>query len=343
MRKHIRNGLYVGKFMAYHKGHQNCINRFSYLCDKLNLIICGNTKTDLIPLEIRKNWLERELQSTKFINRNKIKLHTLIEDNITPYPEGLKEWCNVVENLIQEKVDVMFGNEDYVRESAREFGSAYFIPDQARTYINVSSTKIIKNGLKYYDFLADVTKPYFNKKVLLIGAESTGKSTLCRKLSAFFDGKYVGEYGREYEEESIRHFNRNCKEWSVNDYNYVAKIQNQQIEELMSKPNNRLVFVDTDALITQLYCQEYIHIGSKVIDEIIKKQKYDLIFFLSHNNTNWVADGIRNLENQRDKISNVILEKMKEFNKEYRIIDNNEGYDKRFIIVKNIIKDKFNI
>jgi HTH-type transcriptional repressor of NAD biosynthesis genes len=345
--KKLKNGLYVGKFIAYHKGHQNCINKFSKLCDKLNLVLCANSKNDKVPYSIRKKWLEKDILSGLSSTSN-IKLHILIEDKIKPYPEGIAEWCQEIKKLVidpnnkNEKIDVMFGNEEYVKECANEFGSFYYVPDQERTNHNISSTKIITNSLKYYDYLADVSKPYFNKTVLITGSESTGKSQLAKKLSLYFNGKYVLEYGREYEEFTKATFKMNSTRWNVEDYIHVAKKHDAEINNLLKMPV-KLVFVDTDALITQMYCELYINQNSCVIENIIKHQKFDLILFLGEKNTKWVADGIRFLENERGMISNFIKEKLKHYNRKYIVLENVNGYDDRCENAKNIIKEAFKL
>jgi HTH-type transcriptional repressor of NAD biosynthesis genes len=339
-----RVGLFVGKFLAFHKGHEYYIRLFANECDKLNLILSANTKKDRIPYDVRRKWLEADLKASMPLSevRHKIKLHTMIEDDITPYPEGIKEWCGEVENLLGEKIDVMFGNDDYVRECALEFGSMYFTPDQNRNVYNISSTKILDNGLKYYDYLTDVAKPYFNKKILILGPESTGKSTLAKKLNVYFNGKYIEEYGRTYEQTTIDTFNIRCTQWDVKDYERIAEVQNEMINEAMECPN-KLIFIDTDALITQVYCEMYIKQNSKILDEYVSKQNFDLIIYLDYDNTNWIADGIRTLENSRMEVDKIIKNKLHELKREFIILKNDNGYDERFNLAKNIIIEKFKL
>jgi HTH-type transcriptional regulator, transcriptional repressor of NAD biosynthesis genes len=338
-----KSGLFVGKFIAYHKGHQYYINKFAANCEKLNLVLCA-TKNDKVHYSIRKNWLENDLRWGLINQSKKIKLHVSIEDDITPYPNGIKEWCRHIERLVG-KVDVMFGNDDYVRECAKEFGAYYYSPDQDRGTFNISSTKIYTNGLKYYDYLAEVSKPYFNKKVLILGPESTGKSTLSKRLATFFDGKYIEEYGRSYEEMMISNFNRRCTTWDIKDYEFIAQRQDEMINDAMEKPS-KLIFVDTDALITQMYYELYMkRKASQKIEEIIKSQKFDLIIYLEHRNTDWVADGLRFLpdEDQRQQVADLIKEKLNYYGKDYHILDNSGGYEQRFETAKELIRKTFNI
>jgi HTH-type transcriptional repressor of NAD biosynthesis genes len=339
-----KKGLFVGKFVAYHKGHQHYINKFAANCEKLNLVLCSNTRTDKVHYSIRKKWIEDDLNSGLVNAKNKIDFHLSLEDHITPYPDGIKEWCRHIENLVG-KVDVIFGNDDYVRECAREFGAYYCSPDQQRNSFNISSTKIYTSGLKYYDFLAEVSKPYFNKKVLLVGPESTGKSTLAKKLAVYFKGKYIEEYGRSYEEFMIKKYNRPCTQWGQDDYEFIAQRQNEMITEANDKPS-KLLFVDTDALITQIYYQLYLNTdASNKIDKIIKSQNFDLIMFLDHQSTEWVHDGLRFLadDEQRQNVGKLIQEKFREYGREYITLNNSQGYEQRFEEAKYLVKKTFNL
>jgi HTH-type transcriptional repressor of NAD biosynthesis genes len=343
MKTQNKAGLYVGKFVAYHQGHQYYINKFARSCDLLHLVLCVNTKTDLTSFEVRKNWLTKDLNWGLASVREKIKFHISFEDKITPYPDGIHEWCKWIEDLTQDKIDIIFGNDDYVKQCASILGAEHYSPDFERKLFNISSTKIIKSGLKYYDYLTEVAKPYFNKKILITGVESAGKSTLCRKLALHFNMPLVEEYGRKYEEQSIQQYNLRCTYWKVEDYEVIAETQNKLIEDQIEKPGNKLVFIDTDAMITEMYCELYLKKTSEKLSKIISNQNFDLIIFLDHSNTEWVNDGIRFMESQRNEVSEILKKKMRNIGREYIEIKNDKGYDFRFEEIIKLIESKFNI
>lgn len=54
------------------------------------------------------------------------------------------------------------------------------------------------------------------KKIVVIGPESTGKSTLCEQLAAHFNTAWCPEYARAY-------LNENGKEYSYNDLLKIAE------------------------------------------------------------------------------------------------------------------------
>lgn len=341
-----KNGLLFGKFIAYHQGHQYYINKFANSCKRLNLILCENTPTDKVPLKIRKKWLEEDLNSGGLKNvKDKINLITLNENKILPNPKCIKEWCSDVQNLFKiNKIDVIFGNDIYVKKYAEILKCNYFIPDVERSKYNISSTKIYSNGLKYYDLLAEVSKPHFNKTVLFIGPESTGKTTLVKRLSEYFKGEYIEEYHRIYKLESIEKFKRKPAEWDEKDFEKSAKKHDEMIKSALKNPC-KLLFIDTDAMITEMYLENDLNGKSDYLNSLASEQKFDLILYLDYKQTCWVDDGVRFLGavNERERVSKIIKQKLRDYGREYVILENNEGYEKRFDNVVQIIKEKFKL
>lgn len=86
------------------------------------------------------------------------------------------------------------------------------------------------------------------EKVVFVGAESTGKSTLAEYLAREFDTLFVPEIGRFIWEEKKGQL-------TVDDYVDIA-VKHRQAENEAAGHANRYLFVDTSALTTLLlgYC-----------------------------------------------------------------------------------------
>ncbi len=83
-------------------------------------------------------------------------------------------------------------------------------------------------------------------KIGILGAESTGKSTLGKQLAEHFDGIFVPEYAREYVEGLQRAYT----------YDDVCKIAEKQIEELQTDYDADYVFFDTELIITKVWFED---------------------------------------------------------------------------------------
>ncbi|MEH7393369.1 AAA family ATPase [Bacillus sp. JJ1474] len=65
--------------------------------------------------------------------------------------------------------------------------------------MKISATNIREKGIfEYWDYIPDEVKTFFIKKVVILGTESCGKSTLTRNLALIYNTTYVKEYGRDY-------------------------------------------------------------------------------------------------------------------------------------------------
>lgn len=126
------------------------------------------------------------------------------------------------------------------------------------------------------------------KKVLLTGVESCGKTTLTTMLAKRFSTTYTYEYGRDY---SYKCFNGNDDSYCPGDFFDIAFYQ-QRLERDAFKTANRVVFFDTDIVLTQFYCEVFCGKKDEGIEYMIKRCSYDLILFLDPG-IEWIKDEIR--------------------------------------------------
>lgn len=349
----FKNGLFVGKFVAYHKGHQSCINHFSSLCENLNVVLCTKP-SDRIPGTIRKKWLEQDLKYNvnKEIHRSQnIQLYHLVEDHIPLYPDGLIQWCNAIRDLVG-KFDIMFGNEDYVVDCAKVFKSEYYIPDMNREGIQVSSTKILDSQLKHYDLLSTVAKPYFNKVVNIVGADHTGKTTLGKQLAAEYGGFFIEEFGRTYyENEILKGGYHGLNDWKIEDFENSAT-NHTDIINLAKKKPFKMIFTDVSSLFLESHANLYLKQSSDILKENIKMNKFDQNILLSTEgleNVNIQNEYIKEAQSKHKylvnrELANLYLDhSLQYFKQNFRSFSNINGYDARFDSIRNHISKSFMI
>jgi NadR type nicotinamide-nucleotide adenylyltransferase len=127
------------------------------------------------------------------------------------------------------------------------------------------------------------------KKVVIIGPESTGKSTLCEKLSAHFNAAWCPEFARTY-------LTQHGKDYSFEDLLTIAKGQLQLEDEYTlnaeSKQQNQLLFIDTDMYVMKVWCEFVFGKCHQWILDRITERRYDL-YLLCKPDLPWVKDDLR--------------------------------------------------
>ena len=145
------------------------------------------------------------------------------------------------------------------------------------------------------------------KKVVIIGPESTGKSTLCELLAQHYGMQWCPEFAREY-------LLTNGTQYTYEDLLTIAKGQLAMEDEYSVSVNSQwsmvnertwvnphslhttkkppLLFVDTDMYVMKVWC-EYVFekCHQFILDEIVNR-KYDL-YLLCNTDLPWVKDDLR--------------------------------------------------
>lgn len=122
------------------------------------------------------------------------------------------------------------------------------------------------------------------KRILILGPESTGKSTLTEALASHFSEPWVPEVAREYLEQLGRAY----------DYADLALIGKAQmaLEDRLAAEASRYLFCDTDLRVIQVWSQHRFGKIDPWVGEELERRTYDLIL-LCATDLPWQADPLR--------------------------------------------------
>ena len=287
--------MVLGKFYPPTNGHLFLIESALEQCENVTVFMCS-LKRERISGALRFNWLYQHY----FTNHN-IRLEW-VQDELPQTPEEhgdidafYKLWTSVVHDRA-DNLNVIFTSEKYGEEFAQYLGIQHVMVDLYRRTHQVSGTAVRNNPIENWEHIPDVVKPYFKKKIVIMGPESTGKSTLTKQLAEHFNGDLVGEFGRNYTDVNP------ATEMGVDGFEMIAKTHDRLIDFEVENGKHPLIFIDTDALTTKLFGEMYLgdNFKSEVIDNIIAKQQFDLVL-LCDIDAPWVDDGTRDFPFKKDR------------------------------------------
>lgn len=312
----MRRGLVIGKFMPIHQGHIALIQFASTQCDEL-IVSMSYTEQDPVPHQLRYSWIQNIFQ-----NDPKIKpalVRDDFDDDSLPWPDRTKQWASFLLGRYG-KVDVVVSSEEYGLFLAKHLNAIHISFDSLRTQLPVSSTKIRENPFAYWEFIPQVVRPYFVKKICFYGPESTGKSVMARHLAEVCHTEYVPEVARE---------RISSNDFTTDD---IIKIGHAQTERVLekSKTANKILFCDTDLITTQIYCRHYLTVVPPVLYELEMKVVYDQ-YFLFDIDVPWVADGLRDLRGSRQAMFEIFKHELEIRNIPFLVVRGTYEERERFI------------
>jgi NadR type nicotinamide-nucleotide adenylyltransferase len=137
------------------------------------------------------------------------------------------------------------------------------------------------------------------KKIVIIGPESTGKTTLCTQLSDYYKTSWVKEYAREYLlTNGIEYTFENLLDIAkgqIDGEELVTQSQALSVQHLVpgsTISEGSLVFIDTDMYVMKVWCEFVFDKCHHWILNTIVDRKYDL-YLLCNVDLPWVKDKLR--------------------------------------------------
>jgi NadR type nicotinamide-nucleotide adenylyltransferase len=149
------------------------------------------------------------------------------------------------------------------------------------------------------------------KRIALIGPESSGKTTLSKRLAEQYKTLWVPEHARDY----VKKLNR---PYTADDILIIAKEQ-LKVEEQLLLNANKLLFIDTELIIAKIWCEDKFGFCPEWISGKSEEKKYDL-YLLTKPDLPWEQDPVRENSNRRDYFFNLYLDEIETRKFNYEVI-----------------------
>lgn len=159
-------------------------------------------------------------------------------------------------------------------------------------------------------------QPSSSIKICLFGPESSGKSTLSRKLSQHYNAPLVPEYAREYLQKLWDEEQKICR---PKDLLPIAAGQ-MQLENKASTTQAPLLICDTDLLTTKVYSEAYYESWCpELLTKYALKNTYDL-YLLTYIDTPWESDDLRDRPERRQEMFDHFKNTLEHNNRPYILL-----------------------
>mgnify|MGYP001344367871 CR=1 FL=1 len=288
-------GVVIGKFLPPHAGHLRLIAAALARVARLSVIVCARPE-DPIPGPVRRAWLEELCPTARVL---------LIEDRYDPHDSRL--WAELTVGWLGRAPDVAFTSEDYGEAWARHMGAAHVLVDRERRAAPVSGSAVRADPYACWEHLPPPVRAWYARRVIVLGAESTGTTTLAEALAGALGTCWVPEVGREL---TARKWARGETGWTSPEFLEIAREQGRR-EDLAARTAARVVIGDTDALATALWHRRYVGRDEPGLWALAAARRPDL-YLLTGDELPFVQDGLRDGEHVRRDMHQWFLQALRE-------------------------------
>ncbi len=251
----MNKGLVVGKFCPPHRGHEYLISEAMRQSDSVDVLVCDNPEY-AIDAQVRAGWLR-----ALFPEANVLVIPDLEDD------ENSEGWAKHTMDFLGYAPDTVFTSEDYGQAYAKYMHAQHVEVDKERHHVPICATDIRADVLGNWQYLSPIVRAHFARRFCVIGAESTGTTTLSKALAEHYHTFWVPEYGRYYTDAKLTA--GESVDWSSDEFTFIAQEQ-QHFEDQLAGQSPGMLICDTNAFATKIWHERYMgeHVSNKALAEL---------------------------------------------------------------------------
>jgi HTH-type transcriptional repressor of NAD biosynthesis genes len=308
------HGLVVGKFYPPHRGHQYLIEQAAARCARVTVLVMA-AACETVPLADRVAWLRANCAGLPGVSVAGVRCDVPVDfgDEAIWMAQVAVMRAALKGNGVP-LVDAVVSSEPYGAELAARFGAAHVCVDPGRQAVPVSASRIRADLAGRWDDLTGPAQAGLATRVVVVGAESTGTSTIAGLVAENYRSRggswartrCVTEAGRDYTIAKWRQARSSAVaapqpepaleqlEWTAADFDAVAAEQTGRENEA-ALAGSPLVVCDTDAFATSVWERRYLGARARGLEPwaTIELPRHDVYLLTSHEHVPWNDDGLR--------------------------------------------------
>ncbi|MFG2299048.1 AAA family ATPase [Streptomyces sp. NPDC048603] len=325
------HGLVLGKFYPPHAGHHHLVRTARRQCARLTVLVCASS-VESVPLADRVAWMREEHPEADVVGAVDDVPVDLLD------PAVWDAHMAIFRAAVPGPVDAVFTSEDYGAELARRFGAEEVLVDPGRTRYPVSGTAVRADPAACWEYLSAPVRAALARRVVVLGAESTGTTTLSRALAGHYRARggvwartgWVPEYGRRHSEEklaALRTVDPEADwadaEFGTEEFPVIARRQDAD-EEREARLGSPVLICDTDSFATGIWHERYLGCRSPEVEEIAARRPRDLYLLTHHEGVPFEDDGLRDSPGLRPWMTDRFEEELTRTGRRFLVVRGSE-------------------
>ncbi|MGU3292523.1 AAA family ATPase [Williamsia sp. M5A3_1d] len=312
----FRRALVIGKFYPPHAGHHLLIRHAASVAHEV-VVVAMSTAAETIPISDRVEWLRESHRDDASVAVTGIVCDAPVDlTSRAVWAAQVACMRAAVRTVTTEAIDVVVSSEQYGPELARWFDAEHVSFDPERRAAPVSGTACRADLAGMWHHLEAPTRAGLTTRVVVLGSESTGTTTVSRALAQRFRNRggvwaatrWVPEYGREATTDKLAALHQTNPDadmtdvsWTGTDFAHIARTQ-QAREDAAARAGSPLLICDTDAFATTVWERRYLGPQSRFAQ--LEVRDHGSIYLITdHHGVPFVQDGIRDGEHLRAEMT----------------------------------------
>ena len=324
------HGLVIGKFYPPHAGHHLLVRTAASQCKRVTVVVMAASH-ESISLADRVAWM-REVHAAD----HNVIVTGIIDDVPVDYadPTIWDQHVALMQQALRAAaappVTAVFTSESYGAELARRFNATAVTLDPARLLAPVSATRVRADVAGYWLQLDPVVRAALALRVVVVGAESTGTTTLSLVLAQHIRSwggahgltRWVPEYGRQYSIDKMAVATAAAQmqgrtplgfddlRWHSSEFVQIARTQ-RALEDAEARIGGPVLVCDTDAFATHTWHERYLQEPDVAVDEACVARGH--LYLLTHDaDVPFEQDGIRDGQHIRSWMTQRFSERLRD-------------------------------
>lgn len=286
MTKRFETGLVVGKFCPLHLGHQLVIDEAFRQSERVVIITYTNPELGYSP-STRERWLKELYPEATVIAVEAEKAPANDADEVVH-----RNFCAwLCETQAYVLPDAVFTSESYGDGFAKHLSRRWLkdvkhVSVDAKRFIHpISGTALRADAKLWRKFVHPFVRLTTTKRIVLLGGESSGKTTLARAVYQRYGYPWIPEFGRWWCENIGGVANLKYEHML-----HIGQMQVEHEERILRTSTAPWMVCDTSPLTTKFYSEQ---LFGKVDPELDKlgDRHYDIPIILGLQE--WIQDGDR--------------------------------------------------